>query len=130
MADSNGSAPVIDMARGGRRWSREWQRIHTDFAEAQAALQRHGIASDNDAELTADQSDEVVRLMRMIDDASGRQDGLVAQVLVSVPDDWLTTNAPGAVEICAGELVDHIREARWPDVIAAVQEARMDGSKN
>ena len=130
MDEGNGSKPVFNLGRAGRRWSREWQRINTDFAEAQAALQRHGISSDNEADLTADQSEEVVRLMRMVDDASARQDSLVGEVLVSVPDDWLTENAPGAVEICAGELVDHIREARWPDVIAAVQEARMETAKN
>ena len=124
MGEDNSSGPVFNLARAGRRWSREWQAVQTDFAEARAALRRHGITEDSDdADLTPDQQDEVVPLMRMIDSASERQDILVAQVLVSVPDDWLVPDAPECH-------VDYIREARWADVIAAVQEARVDGSKN
>ena len=125
MTDSNGAKPVFNMGRAGRRWAREWQTILTDFAEAQASLKRYGLTevdSGND-DLTLDQDEEVVRLMRMIDDASELQDKLVSEVLVSVPDDWLV---PDASE-CH---VDYIREARWPDVIAAVQEAREETSKN
>ena len=58
-----------------------------------------------------------MRLMRMIDAASERQDRLVGEVLVSVPDDWLIPDAPECH-------VDHVREDRYGEVIAAIQEAR------
>ena len=124
MVTTNGSKPVFNMGRAGRRWSREWQAIKTDFAETQAALERHGLSEDNaDVDLTPEQQDDVVRLMRMIDAASERQDRLVAEVLVSVPDGWLIPDAPECH-------VDHVREDRYGEVIAALQEARADGSKN
>ena len=116
--------PVFNMGRAGRRWSREWQAIKTDFAETQAALERHGLSEDNaDVDLTPEQQDDVVRLMRMIDAASERQDRLVGEVLVSVPDGWLIPDAPECH-------VDHVREDRYGEVIAALQEARADTSKN
>ena len=76
-----------------------------------------------DVDLTPEQQDDVVRLMRMIDAASERQDRLVGEVLVSVPDGWLIPDAPECH-------VDHVREDRYGEVIAALQEARADTSKN
>ena len=119
------------MGRAGRRWAREWQAIKTDFAEAQAALQRHGLSEDNaDVDLTPEQQDDVVRLMRMIDAASERQDRLVGEVLVSVPDGWLVEGPSPYPETPEVPWLTACVRIAGGEVIAALQEARADGSKN
>ena len=86
------------MGRAGRRWSREWQRVQTDFTETRAEMERQKLDKIDEAEdgdVTPEQRMELARLMRMVDDASELQDKLVAEVLVSVPDDWLVLGRAG-----------------------------------
>lgn len=124
MGEGNGKRPVFDLSRCSRKWARDWQRVQTDFTEATAALETMGVEADAaDESMTPEERAEVLRLMRLIDGASERQDTLVQQVLVTVPCDWVV---PDATE----SHVDHILEDRWPDVIAALQEARAERSKN
>ena len=85
-------------------------------------LSRQGLDNEDD-EVTPEQRLELARLMRMVDGASERQDRLVAEVLVSVPDDWLVLDAPE----CS---VDFVRDDHWNQVIVAIQEARADTAKN
>lgn len=127
MASKGGSVdtPVFDFGRMSRGWRLAWSEVQIAVSEVQLDLQA---GLDSDAGL--DVMRERVSLMRKMQALAAEQAVLVAQVLVSVPDDWLAEGAPEGLDWRDPTSLDHLQEDKYADLLTALGSARRENSKN
>jgi len=112
--------PKFDFSKTARRWSKEWLRVSGEVSQLVALLQskiKEDAAPTEKADFAMLQADAAARIGGLLD----TRDDLVAQVLVSVPTDWLI-DAPKDVK--PREMLECITDAHYEDLIAAMHEAR------
>lgn len=131
MSKENGttSQPEFDLSQVSRRWRLRWTETMLQVTELQAGLLA---AVDEGLEGPGAQQRmrEQVQVMRAIQALAEEQAGLLAQVLVSVPREWLTKDAPEELDWSDPESQGYILETRYAELVQGLTLARRENSKN
>ena len=116
-----------DFSNVSRRWVMEW-------SETNGAIAELGIIIDADDPLQAldDLGYTKKSLSKEITGLIRKRNALMAQVIVKIPDTWLTSDAVG-VEIDwrdPDNLLDYVNGSYDDDLINGVTQARAESAKN
>lgn len=115
----NGTKPKFDFSQVSRKWSKRFAETMTRVSEVSLALEE----SEGD-------SRQQVKLLREIQEMSAEQERLLAAVLVDVPRAWLTKDAPEVIDWSDVESLDYVLDVQSAALFQALQEARLNQSKN
>lgn len=117
--------PKFDFSNITRRWGKAWMRCQADQVKmaGQEIPDGGDLAEMSDAEkakaqkMVSDVFDTVERVIVT-------QERLIAQVLVDVPRSWLGHDAPEGLDWSDPESLDYVLDARFAELVQAVNEAR------
>lgn len=119
MSKGNGIEPRFDFSQVSRRWSKRFIETMTGVSEVTLAL-----------EDSADDARRQVELLRNIQQLSEEQEALLCAVLVDVPRDWLTKDAPAEIDWSDVTSLDYVLDVKSAALFQALQIARQGQSKN
>ena len=111
---------VFDFSRVGRTWNRDFLKSMSKASRAQLVLNRTlpDDATDEEAdELFAKQE----KALDDLDNLSDEQAGMLAQVLVSVPDDWLIEGAPQDLNWSDVASLDYIQADKYAELFGKLR---------
>jgi len=121
---------TCDFSRVSRRWGVRWAQIQNDvpilmkviFSPAQDDLSDVEQQRVEVAKIEAHQ-----KLNELIDESTS----LMAQVLVTVPREWLVAEAPDEIDWSNPDsILDYVREDMSSELVLAVSVARNEAAKN
>lgn len=121
MTDNNDSAPQFNFDDVSMRWGAAWQKTLTRATELQLGLQE--LAADEEPDALA-AARKQVDLMHELEAVAAEQRNLLAQVLVDVPRDWLSSDAPDGLNWADSAAYDYILERRFGELITHLTAAR------
>lgn len=121
----------FDFTRVGRSWSRDFLKSLATASRAQLALQRLPSADATDDEIDAlwDKQEQALADLEQLSDV---QAGLLCQVLVDVPNEWLIEGAPDNIDWGQVDSLDWIQADRYTQIfeILRTRNVARDDSKN
>lgn len=132
MSSTKKLQPVFDFSRVGKKWQDEFQASAEKASHAGFTMQRplRKQKPDEDDDTYGDyvQSfyDAKEAAVDQISIMQNTQTKLIAQVLVSVPREWLLVNAPEDLDWSKEASLDYIQSDRYEELLNLVQsgEAR------
>lgn len=132
MSKENGNAPepVFDLSQVNRNWRMKWTETTIRVTELQAGLTSLEQPEGDDPKASQAWALEQVQAMREIQTLAATQTTLLAQVLVSVPREWLSNDAPEELDWHDPESLGYVLEVRYAELVQALTLARRENSKN
>jgi hypothetical protein len=125
----NREHPRFDFSDIGKGWRRRW--THTVMAIAKAYTVTGIEAPEGAPEDTVRQWIAAkLEAFEAIEELEAERDGLLAQVLVDVPESWLIKDAPKNLDWSDAASQDYILAARFDQVIAAAATFPSEEAKN
>lgn len=124
-------SPEFDFSRVSRQWHKQFAKTLTAVTRAQITLQRVPSEDATPEEYDA-LLDKQEQAWIAIEELSDQQAELIAQVLVSVPDDWLIEGAPEALDWSDVASLDWVQAYRYLEILSLVREKNVprDNAKN
>lgn len=128
---------VCDFDGVSRRWGRDWSRINGEYQSWTLVAYEpdpEGLSDEQSAQLAIGRAEALKKLEELFD----LRNALIAQVLISMPEDWLTVaghqwladNPGGQIDWRDEEnLWDFVLESRTADLTIGVQYSRANASK-
>lgn len=117
---------VCDFSEVSRRWGMEWAQVHADLQafgemlnaeDQQAAIEEAGLSLSN--------------VVQKSMDLTRKRNALAAQVVVDIPREWLTKDAPEEIDWSDPEnLLDYIKGDYDEALMNQVTTARALSAKN
>lgn len=131
MTSENGAKPVFDFSQVSKRWNKAFGASISKATKATIAMQRPLLADATPAQQQA-HYDAQIAAVEMLDTLGDEQAALVAQVLVSVPEEWLIATAPPEIDWSDPENLDWIRADKYQALLQMLQtgEAYSTEAKN
>ena len=114
MPDTPAPAPVFDFENVSRRWEKQWRQANVELSATAQMLESENVAND----------DKLIAA-RSIDDIDAVREKLLAQVVVSIPREWLVKSAPKDIDwsdVTAFD--DWLQVGRFKDLVEAVSTDR------
>jgi hypothetical protein len=132
MGKDNGNAPkpVFDLSQVNRNWRKRWVETTIRVTELQAGLLDGKQPDVGDLVAQRLWALEQVGVMREIQALADDQTRLLAMVLVSVPREWLSSDAPEELDWHDPESLGYVLEARYGELVQALTIERRENSKN
>ena len=107
--------PVFDFSKVERSWQMQLRDSMTQVSRIQLELMRPAI--DDSAEARNAHIDQKLKLMDEMQAESDRQKTLLAQVLVSVPREWMFHGAPDPIQFESADDIDWIISGYQADLL-------------
>lgn len=98
--------PVFDFSNTTRKWSKAFTASTYKVTRAQAKLVKQ---------------EDVEAALALLDEAADEQEALIAEVLVSVPREWLATSAPDEIDWHDPKSLDWVRPDYYGELLAILQ---------
>lgn len=132
MSKENGTTPQpeFDLSQVNRNWRKRWVETTIRVTELQAALATLEQPDGEDAQAAQAWALKQVQAMREIQALAETQGELLAQVLVSIPREWLSADAPEELDWHDPESLGYVLEARYVELVQGLTLARRENSKN
>ena len=129
--NGTGPEPVFDFSGINRTWGKRWMRRINRASDLQVELAE---LEDQRDDLPEDQQVAAMKRLTVVlhelETIGEEQEQLIAQVLVSVPREWLSDDAPKDLDWSKSESLDWVLEVEYPTLVQALQTARQQSSKN
>lgn len=120
------NGPEFDFSGINRKWSKRWMNTLTRVGELEVQIAELSEAEENGSQRARQQLNLIQEFERM----GAEQEKLLSEVLVSVPQNWLSADAPDDLDWHDPESLDYVLETRYPQLIQSLQAARQLNSKN
>lgn len=120
--------PEFNFNGVSRRWMKKWLRVNNAIQAAEVlvvAPGRDNLTESEALQLRAQQAQASADMMDAIDE----RDELIAEVLVSVPRDWLDADAPDDLDWSEPETQNWILLSKQTDFMAALIEGLQSPKK-
>ncbi|MBZ0294497.1 MAG: hypothetical protein K8L99_18175 [Anaerolineae bacterium] len=130
MTKNNGHSeakPEFDFSHISRRWTKQWLHTMTTVSEAQLELTE--IEQADDPAVQKQQARRQLELVQSIERLMGDQESMIAQVLKTVPREWLPDDAPDDLDWSNPESLEWVLESRYAELVDAMQAARQADPK-
>ena len=121
----NSDGPVFDFTRVTRRWSKGWRRVTTELLQIGVLVEspaRDGLTQDELRTINTAKAEAIGR----IDALEAEREALIAEVLVSVPREWLTPDAPDDLDWHKPESLEWLLDAKFDALLQAMAGARQN----
>jgi hypothetical protein len=117
--------PTFDFTKVSRRWSQAMAASIQRATKAQIVLTRPPPKTEDDKAIQA-HFDAQEKALDVYAELADEQAGLIAQVLVDVPREWLIPGAPEELNWGDAASFDYIQEQKYSQILALIQsgEAR------
>lgn len=120
--------PVFDFVGINRLWGKAWRRNSTALVDAATVLEAQP-KPDLSAEDMLRVSLAKIEALKKIDELDEQRDRLIAQVLVSVPREWLSDDAPTNIDWKDADNLNFLLEDKVEALLSELGEAR-NNAKN
>lgn len=130
MSENGNEKPKFDFSKVSRQWERDYRNTLAQASRVQVTLQREITDEMNDREVSEllDRQEKALDTFEALGDA---QAGLLVQVLVDVPREWLLATAPAEIDWSKVESLDYIQANRYTEILNQVlTNAAGEDSKN
>lgn len=132
-SDSDNEEPQFDFSGVNRLWRKRWTHtlrrvtdITTEIAKIDDLPEGKTFTFKEEAVIIGQHS----RLLAELEEIAAEQECLVAQVLTSIPQSWLSSDAPPDLNWKDPTSLDYVLEHRYPALIGALNNARREAPKN
>lgn len=132
MSGENGAEmPVFDFSQVNRRWRKRWLETQARGTEIQyGLLEKIPPGEEASKEENVEFGRFSILAIRELQAIGDEQAGLIAQVLESVPQDWLSDDAPDDLDWSDPESQGWLLEERFGDLVQMLNTERQANSKN
>jgi len=112
----NGKKPTFDFTKVSRQWNQAFGKSLANAGRAQTIISRPVSLKADDDEVQA-YYDRVEKAWDDLEKLANEQAALMAEVLTSVPREWLLTTAPEEIDWSKPENFDWIQSPRYGDIL-------------
>jgi len=120
MSENNGVKPTFDFSRVSRKWHKDFLASTSKATRATMAIQRPMKPNATPDEIQA-HYDRVEQALVDLQQLSDEQAALVAQVLASVPVEWLIEGAPQSLDWHNPDSLDWVQADRYEAILMQLQ---------
>lgn len=124
--------PKFNLSCVSRKWSKDWLLVNTSIQRNQMLLSSSISDEATPAQRATLQSAQLEAFDRM-PELIAQQERLLADVLVSVPREWLVPDAPQNLDWSNPESLNWLQEIYYSDLLTALTNERSgvrENSKN
>lgn len=115
----SGDGAVWDFSKVSRKWHKAFAKSIREASKAGLLLSRPAPIGDDEAMRA--HLDAQAGAMDAMEQYADEQQALIAQVLVSVPDSWLSSGAPDDLDYSDPESLDWLMPDRYAELLRQVQ---------
>lgn len=125
MSKNGAEKPTFDFTRVSKEWNHQFALSLTAVTKAEITLKRPQPKTD-DYDVLTEFYDKQEEALTVIERLAGEQAGMVAQVLVDVPRDWLLETAPDAIDWGDPASLNFVQADRYGEMLEMIRngEAR------
>lgn len=128
--NGNGTEPQFDFSHVSRRWRRSWVDGMARATDLQIEMMEFENPTDDDPDAQKTMAKQYSKVLRDLESLAAEQERMLARVLVHVPQDWLEPGAPADLDWSDPESLGYVLEARYAELLQAVNSGRQAEIKN
>lgn len=125
--NENGNKPEFDFTKVSRQWNVAFGKSLANAGKAQTIISRPVSPKADDDQVQA-YYDRVEQAWADLENLANEQAALIAQVLVSVPREWLLTNAPDEIDWSKSENFDYIQSPKYAEILEMLRNGEAQKS--
>jgi len=123
----NGVKPTFDFTRVSRQWNQKFIKSLANAGRAQTIISRPVSTKASEDEIQA-YYDRVEKAWDDLENLANEQLALIAQVLVSVPREWLLADAPDEIDWSKPESFDWIQSPCYGEILELLRSGEAQKS--
>ena len=120
-AEVNGAVPEFDFSRTNRAWRKRWLRRITRATRLQVTILE---AEEAGNKITSTEATASAKALEELEGIAEEQEQMVAEVLVSVPAEFLHPDAPEDPDWSDPDFDEWLLDGSFEIIIQALNEAR------
>ena len=106
--------PVFDFENISRKWEKEWRKANIELTATAQLIEADSTGAD-----------DKIMAVRGIDDIDAIREKLLAQIVVSIPREWLIKDAPADIDWSDPTAFDEwLKMGKFNDLVVSVSAER------